>query len=683
MALIYQIPRNSLAWLLGAFVAVIAPHLLWLPFWFIVVAALCLIWRVQVHRGLWQFPRAWIKYLLAALSVFGLFSGFGRIAGLEPMVALLILGFSLKLLEMHRRCDALTVIYLAYVIAATQVLFEQTPATAGYMLFSVLLTTVALMGLNQSQGFRYPLRSLRLTGTLLLQSLPLMLLLFLLMPRLGALWSVPLQQHTAKTGVSDRMAPGDFSRLAESGELAFRVSFEGAVPAPNERYWRGLVFSRFDGREWSQAQPFDYFRDGQVVRWNGESALDWERQLQPLGSAVDYQVILEPTQQVWLYALMAPVSDTRAVGITRDYRLVNRVPVSNRRRYAVTSYLDYRAEAEPLPDWRYGNETRLPAGFNPRTLALAQQWYREAGNNTERFVERVLQWFNREFVYTLQPPRLGRHTADQFLFDSKRGFCEHFASSFAVMMRAAGIPARVVVGYQGGELNPYQNYLLVHQFDAHAWTEIWLPNQGWRRIDPTAAVAPQRIERGLQNMLSEEEFLRDSPLALIRYHHVRWLNLLRLQLDRIDYVWHRWVLGFDNDLQQTLLTRWLGGSDPARIGLALAGIGALILAVIAARLLLQLRQQPETPALRAFRRFCRRLAKLGLVRKPAEAPSAFAQRVVRKRPDLAASVTEITRLFERISYAGGGADCEAQLLAAVARFRPKRLNGGNAKPTMA
>ena len=670
MQLIYQIPRNSLAWLLAAYLAVIAPHVMRLPIWIVLAAVWCLLWRIQVYRGVWNFPRRWIKYLLAGISLVGLLAGYGRLAGLEPMVALLIIGFSMKLLEMYQRRDAVLVIYLAYIIAATQLLFAQTISSALYMVFSVVLMTTALMSLNQSQGFLYPRRSLILTGKLLLQSIPLMLLLFIVMPRLGALWSVPLQQHAAKTGVSDSMSPGDFSQLAKSAELAFRVSFKGAIPSASERYWRGLVFSRFDGRSWTQAEPFDYYPDGKVTRWFGERSLAWEELIDRRARAITYEVILEPTQQTWLYALMVPQPDSANVGITRDFRIVNRMSISNRLAYRVSSHLDYQTEYQSLPSRRYRNETQLPTGFNPRSARLAKRWRAESGT-VEAYIQRVLNWFNREFTYTVQPPLLGKDTVDEFLFESQRGFCEHFASSFTIMMRAAGIPARIVVGYQGGEINPLQNYMLVHQFDAHAWTEVWLEGKGWRRIDPTAAVAPERIENGFSSMVDRTEFLSDSPLSLVRYQNIRWLNMLRLQLDRLDYAWYSWVLGFDNEIQADIFKRLFGSAKPIRIALALIILGGLVLGAIAISLLMPSRSESNSQSGKAYRRFCRRLSQKGLVRKPYEPPSVFAARVAKTRPDLASAVAEITQLFQDIHYAGAEQD-EKRLVKMVNRFKPRR-----------
>lgn len=675
MKLIYQIPRNSLAWLLLSYLAVIAPHVPRLPGWIAFAALICLVWRVQVYRGLWRFPPRWFKYLVAGFSVIGLIMGYGRLTGLEPMVALLIIGFSFKLLEMYQRRDALAVIFLAYLVAATELLFSQTIPATLYIFFTVLLITTGLMGLNQSQGVRYPARSLRLTLILLLQAVPLMMLLFVVMPRLGALWAVPFQQHSGITGVSDSMAPGDFTRLGRSGDLAFRVSFDGGVPDASKRYWRGLVFSRFDGRRWSQADPFDYRYDGSVVRWYGEQTLAWESLVEKRGNPLSYSLIMEPSQQIWLYSLATPVPQQQGVGLTRDFRLTSKAPIQKRAQFNMLSYPDHRTESQPLPDWRYLNETKLPPGFNPKTRMLAQQWRIETGSD-RAYINRVLGWFNREFTYTLEPPALGKHTADEFLLETKRGFCEHFASSFTLMMRAAGIPARVVVGYQGGELNPYQNYLMVYQFDAHAWTEVWLEGQGWQRIDPTAAVAPERIENGLGELLDEESFLSGSPLSLVRYRGVPWINRLRLQLDRVDYVWHRWVLAFDDKAQTDLLDSMLGKATPLRIAIACILIGGVILGAIAFRLLLATRNKPDAPVIRYYRVFCRKLARLGLARQLNEVPTCYAQRVIRERPDLAPAVLEITAIFEDIAYGEGGRGKQFEKL--VKAFKPTK--GGMAGP---
>lgn len=666
---VYQIPRNSLAWLLLAYAAVVLPLISLLPVWMLPGAVLCLLWRIQVHRALWRFPSRLVKYLVAGTGAAGLVAEYGRLTGLEPMIALLVLGFALKLLEMHQRRDALLVIYLSFLLTATQLLLDQSIVTALYAIVCLLLSCTALMGLNQTQGYRFPLRSLAQASRILLQSIPFMLLLFLLMPRLGALWSVPLQQSAAKTGMSDSMSPGDISRLIQSDALVMRATFEGALPEPKDRYWRALIFSAFDGRTWSRLRGFGPGSSFQPVWWYGDEAL--ATALPETGQPLEYEVILEPTQENWLYALMLAVPASADVGLTRDHRLVRRTPVINRTLYRVRSVVDSLQPIEPqISAWQRRLETRLPEGFNPKAVALAQEWREESADDLA-YIRRVLDWFNRDFRYTLQPPALGRDTVDDFLFDTQAGFCEHFAGSFTFMMRAANIPARVVVGYQGGELNPYRNYLSVYQFDAHAWSEVWLPGEGWKRVDPTAAVAPERIEQGSSQLRNERDFLADSPLSLLRYQHIRWLNNLRLQFDQAEYFWHRSVLGYGRIDQEALFRRWLGGLEPWRIGAAFLAALTLILLPLAWRLWRQNRAPRADVSLVAYRTFCRKLQPLGLVRKPREAPGAFAQRVAGARPDLAQASETITRLFEEISYQQS-VEKEAQLSASVRAFRPKR-----------
>jgi len=650
MKIIYRIPRNSLIWILLAEVAVILPHVSHLPAGITVGGLIVLLWRIQVYRGVWRFPGNPLKLLLVLLAGVSLKLGYGRLFGLEPMIALLIAAFLLKLLEMYSRRDALVVIYLGFFTAATQFLISQTIFSTLYGLLTLLLLTTALLGINQSQGHHHIRHSLLSAARLLMQSIPLMLLLFLVMPRIGALWSVPLQRHNAQTGVSDSMAPGDFTRLSRAGGLAFRASFDGPIPSADRLYWRGLVFSRFDGRRWSQAEPYTY-RDRPLIQWREMPAPEWRQLVQPLGEEVNYSVILESTQQPWLYALSAPMSIPADAGLVRDFRLLAREPVRQRREYQVRSALEYRLAAQGLPPWQRDQELKLPAGFNPETRRIAVLW-RQQADSDEALINRVLSLYRREFTYTLEPPGLGRHSVDEFLWQTKRGFCEHFASSFVFFMRAAGIPARVVVGYQGGERSPLDDYLLVYQYDAHAWSEVWLPERGWTRIDPTAAVAPSRIERGINDALDERESrLLGGALSLERYRYIALLNQLRLRWDVLNYSWHRWVMGYDEQSQSAYLYRWLGGVDPWRIALFLLGGSGAVLGGIALWLWWRGRQQLD-PQTRLYSRFLRCMARYGLERQRAEAPRAFAVRVAERRSDLKATVAEITRLYERVAYAG-------------------------------
>jgi protein-glutamine gamma-glutamyltransferase len=690
----WQIHRNALVWLLLAFAAVILIHSAHLPNWITLAALVSVIWRVQRYRGVWPTPSRWVKLSLLAMCLAGLFLEYGKLIGLEPMVALLVSAYTLKLLEMEHRRDALLVVFLAFFIAAVQALFDQSIGNAIYILGCILLIIAALVGLHQGEvllstqsqvqaqtQFRswprsHALRPLKKGLVILLQAIPLMILLFIIMPRLGSLWAVPIQSHSAKTGVIDTMSPGDYSRLGRSADLAFRVSFEGEIPRQHQLYWRGLVLSDFDGRQWSRSGLDSYsgrdLNDGGIsigseLQWFGKSIQPWDSLIERRGQPIRYSVVMEPSQQPWLYSLPTPVPQSTGVALTRDFWLLSSVPVTAKIQYEVDSWLDYKIAANDLSNYRRSIELEIPPGYNPRTVELAQRWRREISND-KALVRKVLGLYNEQFVYTLQPPLLGKHSVDEFLFDTQRGFCEHFSSSFVFFMRAAGVPARVVAGYQGGERHP-DNYLLVRQYDAHAWAEVWIAGEGWIRVDPTAAVAPERIEANLEEALGDNEgFLADSPLSLIRFRHINWLNNLRLQLDSLNYSWARWVLGYDS-IQEDLLEKWLGAYNPLRIALALLIAGGGLLGLLA---LWQLRHRfssKHDELDRVFLRLCQTLEKAGIPRETGEGPRNYAQRVAKQRPDLARQVKGINAVYEHMRYGSEGQERLKVLKNAIRRLK--------------
>jgi len=651
LTLIYQLPRNSLVWMLFAQAALILPHVQHLPAWLLFAWSLVVLWRIQIFRGIWGMPSTLIKAALVGLSGLGIKLAYGTLLGIDPMVGLLITAFLLKLLEMHTRRDALVVIFLGFFVASTQFLYDQTIFGSLYGLLTILLLVITLLSVNQAQ-VKPSFSGTGMRGTkLFLQSLPLMFLLFAIMPRLGALWSVPQQRSAAQTGVSDSMSPGDFTNLTRSGKLAFRVSFEGEVPARRDLYWRGLVFSEFDGRTWSPSSQWLYL-DGAAINWQNQKPFAWRNNLEisPNASQFNYSVVLEATQQPWLYLLGMPNDIPQKAGLSRPHTLVSKGPVRQRRQYYLSTAIDYKLERE-LSQRQRGLETALPKKLNPETRRRAELWQRES-NSTAELIDRLLKHYHDRFVYTLKTPDMGRHTVDEFLWGTQRGFCEHFASSFVFFMRAAGIPARVVAGYQGGELSPAGDYLLVHHFDAHAWAEVWLPDQGWVRVDPTASVAPERIEQGLSDALSDDDSdLVAGPLSLIYYRNIDILNKLRLQWDSLNYHWYQRVVGYDDEQQTDFFRDWLGGEDPWRVALALIGGAAAVLGSLALWVWYGSRRVLD-PVTRAYYSMQRRLEREGLTRGRGEAPRDFTARVKQTRPDLAAQVTTISQLYEKVMYGG-------------------------------
>ncbi len=646
-----HIPRISLAWLLVAQMVILAPHVVHLPLWLAPVWLVIVLWRIQIYRGSWSFPRWPVKLLLVIVTSIGLIATYRHDFGVETMVGMLAVGFVLKLVELQRQRDLFLVSYLGYFVAATQFLFHSGILAAFYGFFSLAVVTATVMATNQSvRNYRF-WRTFRLTGVLLLQAFPLMLVLFMVVPRVGSLWTVSLNTSVAQTGISDSMSPGDISQLMRSNAVAFRATFEGDVPPHRDLYWRALAFSEFDGRTWSRNRR----QLGHVP--HSRPSLD------VVGRETSYQVMLEPTMERWLFSLDVPVVWDDDVFLSRELTLVSRRPAHQRIRYDVTSALDYRYEVTELPADIQREELQLDGNNNPETRRLARAWASEA-DSTEALIKRFLEMVNREFRYTLQPPGLGRHSVDEFLWGTRAGFCEHFSSAFAFFMRAAGVPTRVVVGYQGGVVNPHENYLTVRQRHAHAWNEVWLEGRGWVRIDPTAAVAPERVEQGVDFSLDDD----DVRLIRLRFGNDLF-NQALLRWDVINYRWNMLVMGYDADVQEEFFKRWLGGTDPWRIAGALLVLGACSVLLVLGYILWRQRRRDAYPADRHYRRFCRRLAKVGLPRRPGEAPRDYAARVAVAKPEWADLAWRISRCYEQANYADDPA-AMMEMERLLARFRP-------------
>jgi transglutaminase-like putative cysteine protease len=656
----WQLSRNGLFWVLLAFSAVIALHLDHLPAWVTALVVACIAWRILEYRGVVPFPSWPLKVLFVGATVAGLTLTYPSLRGLEPMVSMLLAGFGLKLLEMRHKRDAIVLVYLAYFAAAIDLVFRQDVTDFILVAAVYLVATTALVSINQSKAQGFTLGSSKTALKMLAASLPLMLVLFLVVPRLGAFWSIPGPKNQARTGVSDSLAPGEFTSLVGSDEVAFRVRFEGEVPPRNRLYWRGLVFSEFDGRSWSQA---DFFGPDRPVLERGDEAI--ERQ----GEALRYTVTMEPTHRHWLFALSTP--DTAVPGIRRmrDSRLVSVDEIGVRRNYEIRSWLEYRLEPGGMHPYREALERELPEGYNPETLRIAQQWARETPG-AEAVANRLLQLFNQSFVYTLEPPGLGRDSVDEFLWETRRGFCEHFASSFAVFMRAAGYPARVVGGYQGGEVHPTENFVTVRQYDAHAWAELWLEGRGWVRVDPTAAVAPERVEMSLADLFGDDEgFLADNPLSLLRFRDFELVNWLVLRRDWVEYAWATWVLGYDRR-QAAFLEQLLGKVDALRIGLLFAvAAGITLLPFALVRLYNRRRERPD-PRDALILRFCDKMARAGLPRRRGEGILDYARRIAAERPELEADALVIARNYVRLRYAEESPQGVDDLQRQVRRLSP-------------
>ncbi|MFV0478520.1 MAG: DUF3488 and DUF4129 domain-containing transglutaminase family protein [Parahaliea sp.] len=641
-----QVPRNALVWILFSMLLLLLPHIGRMPLWVLAVYIFCACWRVMVYRGQWSFPGRLIKAFLLLICFVSIQFSYHNFLGLEPMVTLLLSAYALKLLELHKKADAYVLIFLSYFICITEFLFSQDLLVVLYLMLNVLLVTSALVALHEGARSRFHWGSMRRAGTMLLQALPLMLVLFFLFPRIGPLWTIPIKSNAARTGVSDFMRPGDISRLGQSDDVAFRVKFEGTIPSRSALYWRGLTFSRLEGGTWSS---INYFEIPPAERRPAP--------VQTLGEPLRYSVLMMPTQQQWLYSLPYAQADQPGILQAPDFRLLSPVEIEDQRRFKILSWPDASLDLQGLSSWRKKAELQLPPAGDPRTRTLAKQMYKDAASD-EDYIEAVLRMFNEQsFVYTLQPDLLGDNPMDDFLFTTRRGFCEHYAYAFVMMMRAAGIPARVVAGYQGGEINPLNATVIVHQFDAHAWAEVWLPEKGWYRVDPTAAVAPERIEGGLeQAMAGEGSFLSDSPLSPLRYRSISWVNRLRLQYDALTYRWQSWVVGFDGRAQFDLLQHMLGGFSVQKFLLLIFTVFALVLIPVAVLLLRRPLQEVINPVDVLYLKICDSFARLGVVRKAGEAPTHYADRVAKELPPAALLINRVTQCYVDYRYGNGGSN---------------------------
>jgi transglutaminase-like putative cysteine protease len=657
-----SIPRVSLSWLLVAQVLVIIPHLAHLPLWIIALWLGCAGWRIQIFRMRARYPNAWAKAGLMLGAAVGVFVSRGSLVGLDAGVVLLIAAFILKMLEMHTRRDALVLIFLGFFAVVTAYLFDDSIQLALFSLLPVTTLLAALIGLQQSGLAMRPWPTARLAAGLLVQALPLMLLLFVCFPRLGPLWSLPAPHSKGVTGLSDSMAPADIAELSRSAALAFRASFEGAVPPRDQLYWRALTLERFDGRRWSQASAAQL-----------PLAPAWEKRGEPLR----YSIVMQPSSQRWLFGLDVAETTLDQARQMNDFRLQRQQPVERSLLYQVTSWP--QALREPA-----GTATglrralQLPATGDPRSRVWAAELKRRYPQ-PEELVQALLGHFNREpYGYTLRPPQVGVNSIDDFLFETRNGFCAHYAGAMTFVLRAAGIPARVVAGYQGGEYNPSGNYLQVRQFDAHAWVEYWQAGRGWVSVDPTFQVAPERIEQGLEEALADEQsFLESSPFSPLRYRQLGWLNQLRLSWDSLNYGWQRWVLGYQGAQQLETLQRWFGRIDARWIALSLVGGGGLLLSLLALWLFKPWQRERDLQR-RLFQRFEQLLARHAVRRAPGEGARAYAERAMQALPEQAQAIRAFAAAYEAQQYAGGDASVVdlRMHLRALRRALPWRFTTG-------
>jgi transglutaminase-like putative cysteine protease len=640
------VSTRDLAWLIAALAIVIAPHTLRAPWW-LTLLTLCLYgWRFYFSLNRAPLPSRWLVFAMALVAVLGVWTETRTLFGRTPGIYLLVVFTGLKLLETRTHRDAAVAAFLGYFLIITNFLYTQSMATALTMCAALFMITATLVGFAAPQ--RPPRANLRTAALLLAHAVPAALVLFLLFPRVqGPLWGLPQDAYAGMSGLSDTMAPGNLSRLVLSDATAFRAEFQRESPPQRLLYWRGPVLWDFDGRTWSV----------------GPHLLEPFRAPGGGGASYAYSVVLEPHNRHWLFALETAASLPEGTRFSTDGLVVSLLPVRSRMRYALSSI----ADAVPHADERaslLARALRLPPGFNPRAAALAREWRAAASSEAEVLAHAIAFLRAGRYSYTLEPPLLGEHSVDDFLFDSRAGFCEHFSSAFVFLMRAAGVPARVVMGYQGGDSNPVDRIMTVRQSDAHAWAEVFLRGRGWIRVDPTAVSAPGRLETGLARSLPDP-----AALPFLIRTDFAWLRDLRYQWDALAHRWNVYVLGYSSERQRDLMSS-IGFRDAD--WRTLTATLFTVLGVITFGLLgwsFRRLARPD-PVQRAWRAFCRKLAAKGVERAPHEGPRDYATRAAATLPGSRRAILRIGALYIRLRYgAHAGAPGAAQLRRLVRGLR--------------
>jgi transglutaminase-like putative cysteine protease len=616
---------RELVWLTASLLLVAAPHALRAPWWLMVLTLCLFAWRLWYTLNRAPLPSRWLVLGAAAIAMFGVWMEYHTLFGRGPGILLLVIFSGLKLLETRTHRDAAMAAFLGYFLIVTNFLYTQSIPTAALMAFALFALTATLVAFSAPQ--RSMRANLRTSALLLAHAAPAALVLFLLFPRVqGPLWGLPQDAYAGMTGLSESMTPGNLASLAQSDAIAFRAEFDGEPPPHAQRYWRGPVLWDFDGRTWtmmpSGLASFTPPSGGRLYR---------------------YDVVLEPHNRPWLFALESAASVPARSRITPDGQLFALSPVRARLRYEASSAVGASIGTEEEPRL-LARARRLPQASNPRAAALAAEWRAASGSDAEVLARAIAFLRQGRYVYTLEPPLLGPNPVDDFLFDTKTGFCEHFSSAFAFLMRAAGLPARVVTGYQGGELNSVDQIITVRQSDAHAWTEVFLAGRGWVRVDPTAAAVPGRVEVGLARAVPQ-----NTALPFMMREELEWLRGMRDRWEALAHQWNVWVLGYNPERQRDLMNLvGMRDADWRSLTAALFTVlGLMTLALLAWSLG---RLARPDPVQRAWRAFCRKLAARGVERAQHEGPRDYASRAARALPASRRAILRIGAQYIRVRY---------------------------------
>jgi len=618
----FQSPRQSFYWITWAQLICTLPHISYIPLWVSLLCAWCVVWRWMIFQGRWSFPGKILRYGLVIAALFGLMLQYPRILSVEAAVTLLVITYYLKLLEMFRLKDVYVILILSYFVMASAFLLYQSLLMLGYFSMAFIATTTALFAANRTTCALEDGGNLRKGLQLCAQALPIGLILFVLFPRIDPFWTIEIKKPGPTVGISDSMSVSDVAQLGASEGVAFRAEFNGSMPSPAQRYWRVLTLADFDGLTWRsvfssrQAQLFFQREDVQRQAQSGFVADD---------NQFNYVITLEPSEQSWLPVLDVPTTLSGEAQRLPDFTYQLPKIVDKLYTYQGTSHPDNQFGAQ-IGDWSKKLHTRLPAGYNPKATAFAKALFAKH-NSLAGYAQAILQYFNQEpFFYTLEPGKYGQDGIDEFLFGRRQGFCGHYASAMVHLLRAADIPARLVVGYHGGEINPIGGHFVVNQFDAHAWVEAWAPGIGWQRFDPTAAVAPWRVTMGVQDRIGRSNG-SDAEVQTSLLRSNRFMNRARLLLDYGNYRWQKYVVNFDREQQQGFIRQAFGRLNLMQMLGLLFGVLFGVLTLLAIVLLFRQRRPRLSAIDRALELCLKRIGAMSRVRRQGETLGNYAMAI--------------------------------------------------------
>ena len=605
------------------------PHFERIPWLSIVSIIVIVLWKLLILECIINKPYKLVTTLATLVAAFFIYKHSNSFSGISAGSHLLVVMAFFKLLESNNKRDYMLLVILSFFIISTNFLFSQTLSIAFYMFFCLFMTLITLLTINQKSCSLSLADKSRISLKLIAFTLPTMVILFAFFPRItGPLWSTKADQSQAKTGLSDSMEPGNISSLIYSNELVFRTAFKDKLPPINELYWRAITLWNFDGRKWTM-----------------NNASEPQANINISDPTYEYTVILEPNNKKWLFLLDLPYKINKNFNINSDFTAQSKKPVNSLLQYTANSSQNYYLTNNLHPDFKV-NALTLPK-LNTQTKQLALQW-KNSSSTTDEIIQKALQYFSeQEFYYKLTPKKLNKvRSIDQFLFETREGFCEHYSSAFTVLMRAAGIPSRIVLGYLGGEINPFNNVISVDQSMAHAWSEVWIDKKGWVRIDPTAAIAPERVSKDVAAALKDQAGL---PLHL--QINIEALNKLKQFLSAIDNNWNQWILNYNEENQRKLL-EYLTGEKYNLIKVSTLFIQIILITLFLTAIFYFLNEvkREKDPVNRAYKKLSKKLLAAGLEKHTDEGPSDYKKRLIKHLPNNENDIKLILNLYIEIKY---------------------------------